>query len=268
MEFMKRAQRIWDFRRTPLLLLAIGSAMLFANCSSRQLATVPNDSEANEILNVLRESGIDGVKEPVIEGTAKKYQISVHSDIFGDDNDYYGALQILQDNCLPLLDPPPVELGGYMSSVEVERAKIQRQLKININRQLRQLPGVTCVDVTFVAPQIEIILDPYPSTASVLIHYKTETPSFNDQEIRGLVAGSVAKLKPDAVNVKSIYQPVRPVQKSNRSNVGRFVVIGGAGLLIILGSVFLVYFLQRRRRASTEMIVRSEELEEIETVDS
>ena len=264
---MKRFERIWNFRQAGLLLTLV-STLLFTGCSNKQLATVANDSEANEIINVLRESDIDAVKEPVIENNIKQYQIAVHSDIFGDNNDYPAAIQILHDNCLPLRDPSPIESGGYMASVEVERAKIQRQLKINIIRQLRQIPGVTCVDVTFVEPQREITIDPYPSTATVLITYKSEPPNFNDQDIKGMVAGAVAKLKPEAVTVKSIYNPVRPIQRSNRSNVGRFVVIGGAGLLIMLGSVFLVYFLQRRRNASTALAVQTEDFEEIETVDS
>ena len=264
---MKSLESIRNLRQTASLLFVFGAVLLFAGCSNKQLATVQNDSEANEIINVLRENDIDAVKEAVTEGNLKQYQIAVHSDIFGDNNDYPAAIQILHDNCLPLRDPPPIEAGGYMASVEVERAKIQRQLKINIIRQLRQIPGVTCVDVTFVEPQREITIDPYPSTATVLITYKNETPSFNDQDIRSMVAGAVAKLKPEAVTVKSIYNPVRPIPKANRSNVGRFVVIGGAGLLIILGSVFLVYFLQRRRNASTALTVQPEGFEEVENID-
>ncbi len=268
MKCMKRFDRIWNFRRTLWLIVILSFALLLAGCSNKQLATVPNDSEANEIVNVLRENDIDAVKEPIIEGSnTKVYQISVHSDIFGDNNDYPAAIQILHDNCLPLRDPPPVESGGYMASVEVERSKIQRQLKMNIIRQLRLIPGVTCADVIFVPPQSEITIDPYSSTATAYVSYKVEPPSFNDQQLKALVAAAVPKLKPEAVSVISVYNPVRPIQRSNRSNVGRFVVIGGAGLLIILGSVFLVYFLQRRRNASTSLAVQAEDFEEIETVD-
>lgn len=268
MMIMKKVEKIWSFHRVSLFLLTFCSVILFAACGSKQLATVPNDSEANEIINVLHENGIDASKDEVLENNARHYKITVHNDTFGGSDDYMSAIQILHDNCLPLHDPPPIESGSYMASLEVERAKIQRQLKINIIRQLRQLPGVTCVDVIFVEPQREISIEPYPASASVVINYKNQEPGFNEQDVKNLVAGSVPKLDPAKVSVKPIYNPVRPVQKSNSTNVGRIALIGGAGLLVILGSIFLVYFLRRRRSSnSTALAVQPEEFAEVETVE-
>lgn len=264
---MKRVKGIWSFHRAGLFILILSSVLLFAGCSNKQLATVPNDSEANEIINVLHENGIDAVKEDVLENNVKQYRITISSDLFSGDDEYMSAIQVLHDNCLPLHDPPPIESGGYMASVEVERAKIQRQLKINIIRQLRQLPGVTCVDVIFVEPQREISIDPYPASASVVINFKNQEAGFTEQDVKSLVAGSVPKLDPAKVSVKPIYNPVRPVQKSNQTNVRRLMLIGGAGLFIILGSVFLVYFLRKRRGASTALTVQPEEFEEVETIE-
>lgn len=256
-----------NFYRAGLFLLALSSSVFFTGCATKQLATVPNDSEANEIINVLHENDIDAVKSEVTVNNVRQYQISTQGDFFGGSDDYMTAIQILHDNCLPLSDPPPIESGGYMASVEVERAKIQRQLKINIIRQLRQLPGVTCVDVIFVEPQKEITINPYPASASVIINYKNQEPGFTEQELKNLVAGSVQNLSPEKVTVKPVYNPVRPIQKSTHTNVGRLILIGGVGLLIILGSVFLVYFLRKRRGTSTSLVVQPEEFEEVETVE-
>lgn len=264
---MKKVTGIWSFHRTGLTALILCSVLLFAACGTKSLATVSNDSEANEIINVLHENGINADKAEVLVNNEPKQQIVIHSDFLSGDDEYMSAIQVLRDNCLPIRDPENVQTGGLMASVEVERAKIQRQLKINIIRQLRQLPGVTCVDVIFVEPQRELAIEPYPASASVIINFKNQEAGFTEQDIKNLVAGSVPKLDPGKVTVKPVYNPVRPIQKSNQTNVKRLMLIGGVGLFIILGSVFLVYFLRRRRSASTALAVQPEEFEEVETVE-
>ena len=245
MYFEKNLTKSINFRLVRCLGLI--SLLSFGACGGKQIATVPSEAEAIEIMDVLRENGIQSDKMPVGDDKNRQFQITINEDSFGDST-FSAAVQILRDNCLPHREPPPVDDGGYVASIEAEKAKVQRQLKMNIIGQLRKLAGVTCVDVNFVLPQDQFAtMNPYPAVATVFIGYKNEQINFNEQDVKNMVAGSVPNLQPDRVSVKLSYQPVRPVPRSPRSNMVRILTIGGAGLLVILGSIFLVYWMQKRR---------------------
>lgn len=155
-------------------ITVIGAALALAGCAAKPVVTVPTEAEAIEIIDVLRENGIQGDKVETGDERNRHYQIIVGEDFMGGDN-YSQAMQILSDNCLPHTDPPPVQEGGFVASVEAEKAKFQRQLKMNIIGQLRKLPNVTCVDVNFVMPQDQLAsLQPYQAQAGVLVMYKSQ----------------------------------------------------------------------------------------------
>ena len=251
-----------SFRWAGLIFL-----LAFAACGGKQIATVPSEAEAIEIMDVLRENEIQSDKASVGDEKTRQFQITINEDSFGDST-YSAALQVLRDNCLPHQAPPPVDEGGFVASIEAERAKVQRQLKMNIIGQLRKLAGVTCVDVNFVLPQDQFAaMNPYPAVATVLVSYKNEQINFNEQDIKNMVAGSIPNLQADRVSVKLSYQPVRAVPRSPRSNTVRILTIGGAGLLVILGSIFLVYWLQKRRHRNDNKELREAHDEAEEELD-
>lgn len=220
------------------------SLFLLAGCGSTRVQSVKNESEANQIIDVLHEYGIEANIEPVGEGERRSFEIMVD----GNSETRNAAVQLMQDHCLPIPEPPLVEGGTIINSIEKERQQDYRRTKINIESQLRSISGVTCVRVNFVPPQDRTLaLNPYSSTASVLINYKTETFPRTKEEIAGLVAKSVPALKAENIEVVLDRKPLRPLPENKNYQFTRIALIGGIGFATILTFVGIVYFLQRKR---------------------
>lgn len=233
------------FKPQSVLLLFL-TAVLLTGCSARKVQTVKIEAEANQIIDVLGENGIRARKNEVGEGERKTFEILVN----GDDEAVAAAIQLMEDHCLGRPDPPEPEGGAVITSIEVERAREQRRMKMNIESQLRKLPGVTCVDVNFVPPQDRsLAINPYPSTASVLINYKTPNFTVSKDEIASLVARSVPALQPENVSVVITAKPLRPLPENKISyDVTRIGLVSGIGLATIVAFVSVVFVLRKKRR--------------------
>ena len=234
-----------------MILLLLAAATL-AGCSARKVQTVKVESEANQIIDVLGENGIRAKKNEVGEGERRLYEILVNSD----DETVAAAIQLMEDHCLGQPEPPEIEGGTVITSIEVERAREQRRMKMNIEAQLRKLPGVTCVDVNFVPPQDRsLAINPYPSTASVLVNYKTQTFPVSKDDIASLVARSVPALQPENVSVVISAKPLRPLPDNKIAyNFTRIALVSGIGLATILAFVSVVFVLRKKRRHQPEEI--------------
>lgn len=242
-------QRIYLFFKPKSVLLFLLTAILLAGCAGRKVQTVKVESEANQIIDVLGENGIRARKNEVGEGDRKSFEILVN----GDEESVAAAIQLMEDHCLGRPDPPEPEGGAVITSIEVERAREQRRMKMNIESQLRKLPGVTCVDVNFVPPQDRsLAINPYPSTASVLINYKTQTFPVSKDEIANLVARSVPALQPENVSVVITAKPLRPLPDNKIAyNFTRIALVSGIGLATILAFVSVVFVLRKKRKNQT-----------------
>jgi type III secretory pathway lipoprotein EscJ len=247
------------FSKLKSILLFLLAAVLLSACSARKVQTVKVESEANQIIDVLGENGIRAKKNEVGEGDRKTFEILVN----GDDESVAAAIQLMEDHCLGRPDPPEPEGGAVITSMEVERAREQRRIKMNIESQLRKLPGVTCVDVNFVPPQDRsLAINPYPSTASVLINYKTPAFGQSKEDIANLVARSVPALQPENVSVMLAAKPLRPLPDNKIAyNFTRIALVSGIGLATILAFVSVVFVLRKKRRQPPE------EPEEFENFD-
>lgn len=218
---------------------------MLAGCGATRVQTVKDESEANQIIDVLHEYGIEAYTNPVGEGERRTFEIMVE----GNSETRNAAVQLMQDHCLPKPEPPAVEGSSIINSIEKEKQLEYRRTKMNIESQLRKLPGVTCVEVNFVPPQERsLALNPYPSTASVLINHKTETFSVSRQEVAELVAKSVPALRPENVSVVIAPKPLRPLAENRSYQITRIALISGIGFATVLTFVGIVYFLQRKRR--------------------
>jgi len=226
-------------------LSLLASILMFAGCGATRVQNVKDESEANQIIDVLHEYGIDATTNPVGEGERRVYEIMVE----GNSETRNAAVQLMQDHCLPKPEPPLVEGGTIINSIEKEKQQDYRRTKINIESQLRKLPGATCVEVNFVPPQERTLaLNPYPSKASVLINYKTDAFSTNKDDIVALVTNSVPALQPENVAVVIAQKQLRPLPENKNYQITRIALIGGIGFATILTFVGIVYFLQRKRR--------------------
>ena len=232
------------------ILLFLATAILLMGCNARKVQTVKIESEANQIIDVLGENGIRARKNEVGEGDRKTFEILVN----GDEETVAAAIQLMEDHCLGRPDPPEPEGGAVITSIEVEKAREQRRMKMNIESQLRKLPGVTCVDVNFVPPQDRsLAINPYPSTASVLVNYKTQAFTVSKEDIANLVARSVPALQPENVSVVISAKPLRPLPDNKIAyNFTRIALVSGIGLATILAFVSVVFVLRKKRRGLTD----------------
>jgi type III secretory pathway lipoprotein EscJ len=132
---------------------------------------------------------------------------------------------------------------------------------MNIESQLRKLPGVTCVNVNFVQPQDRsLAINPYPSTASVLVNYKSATFPVTKEEIASLVARSVPALQPENVSVVITAKPLRPLPDNKIVyNFTRIALVSGIGFATVLAFVSMVFVLRKKRR--TDSVEDEEEFE-------
>lgn len=224
----------------------LSSLILLSGCVTKKIQTVKIEAEANQIIDVLSENGIKAYKEQVGEGERKTFEIKIN----GDDDLVAEAIQVMEDHCLGQPEPPEVEGGTVITSMEVEKAREQRRMKMNIESQLRSLPGATCVKVNFVPPQDRSVsMNPYPSTAAVTVNYKTQTFPVTKDEIKGLVARSVPDLKPENVEVVLVAKPLRPLPDNKLTyNFTRIALVSGIGLATIISFVSIVFYLQKSRR--------------------
>lgn len=238
--------------------ILLSAFIWLSGCSQKKVQTVKIEAEANQIIDVLNENGIRAKKNEAGEGERKNFEIVIN----GDDEVMAAAIQIMEDHCLGQPEPAQVEGGSaIINSIEFEKASNERRTKINIESQLRKLPGVTCVDVNFVPPQDKsVAINPYPSTASVLVNYKTPAFSVSKEEIASLVARSVPALQAENVSVVLTAKPLRPLPDYKTTyNITRIALVSSIGFVTILAFVSIVFFLQKKRR--------KQNLAEIENVE-
>jgi type III secretion protein J len=169
-------------------------------CGAQEdVATAPTEIEAIEIVSLLNEFKIEAVKAPAGEENAKQWKVRVKS------GEVARANQILKDHGLPRPSQTGREMArgdGLFPSPEDIKQQHLHELETEIERQLWLLPGVLRVK-TIVSPAGGDILEfnPSPASASVVIVCQEQEPAFSIAHVRELVAGSVAKLKPENVRV-------------------------------------------------------------------
>ena len=226
-------------------LVCLSAVFFLGGCGASKVQTVKVEAEANQIIDILNEYGIKANKEEKGEANRREFDISVD----GGDEERAAAIQIMEDHCLGQPEPAPIEGGAVITSTGVEKAREQQRIKINIESQLRHIPGATCVSVNFVPPEDRTIaLNPYQATATVSIYYKTPTFPLNKDEIAAMVAPGIPALKPENVNVTLVQKPLRPLPDLHSGyKFTRLALVAGIGSATILTFVSIVFFLQKKR---------------------
>ena len=243
----RRALRAFALCVVVLLLLTT------AACGEKAVTSVPTESDAIEILDVLGQNGLEAEKRVTGEGETKRWEIVVDEGMFGGGEAAL-AVQVMRDHGLPRPEEPVSEDSGLIPSERAEKLREQRRIRGDIERQLRALPGVTLALVTVVLPQDPTLeLNPYPATASVVINYQGQSPAFTEQQIQNLVSKGVPNLKPQDVSVTMSAQNPRPVPQGELSSRRRNSIMLAIGLgFVTLLCFFLALLLLRSRRQRAE----------------
>jgi type III secretory pathway lipoprotein EscJ len=255
--------------RAAALCALAAAALLTAACGRAPIATVSTESEAIEIIDVLRESGFEDLeKHEVGEGEQRRWAVELDEGLFGG-GDSALALQRLRDYGLPRQEEEPIAEGGFVTSEAVQKAQERRRIRADIERQIRALPGVTVALVTVVMPQDPTLeLNPYPASASVVVVHKEQAAPFTEQQIQNLVSKGVPKLKPEDVSVTISQQQPRPIprREMNARRLNNLLLFACAVVIFGLGVLVAALLMQtRRQRARLAELTAAADDKEAET---
>jgi len=201
-------------------LLAICIVLMLVACAKQELQTGLSEQEAQEIIVLLKEHGIDADRDrDLISGEKGPplYKVSVR----GGDQNLVVAWRILQENGLPRQKTKGLEevfsQTGLIPTASEEKARMLLALSGEISRTLKGVPGVVDARVQVVLPENSPIIDKAdwkPTTASVLLKY-IGAPPLKDEEIRNLVSKGIEGLTTE--NVAVVFHKIEPSPAPRRT---------------------------------------------------
>lgn len=179
--------------------------LFLIGCKSSLFEGLEED-QANQIIAVLSQHGIEGVKD---RSADKKWNVSV------DVDDVVSATEITREYALPRDNH--ANLGdlfsrqGLISNPDEDRVRYVYGLTQELSETLEKIDGVLVARVHIVQPERDPLMRQVaPPSASVMLRYRSDyNLEYMRDKIRNLVAGSVEGLTPDRVSLTFI--PVTPV---------------------------------------------------------
>jgi type III secretion protein J len=239
---------------------------LLCGCGNKEIASGLNEQEAQEMIAVLRENGLEAVSVRT-EGTDRNAPPSWALKVRGGAQNAVVAWRILQENGLPRQKVKGLEevfsTTGMIPTASEEKARLIMALSGELSRTLKSIQGVVDARVQVVLPDNSPLLDKSqwsPTTASVLLKYRGTQLPLSEDEVKRVVARGVEGLQPD--NVAVVFKKVEPVRQQPR-NVewylrDQYVVIASLTLMTIssIGSLLLVFRNWRNRAQIRELQTR------------
>lgn len=192
--------------RSSFIFVAFLTLLSFSGCQRMDLHHNLEEIEADELLVILHQNGIDARKEKEVVGQDVSWKISVK------EADGAKARQILIANNLPHRK----ELGlsgvykekGLIPTPDEQKARYLLALKGEIINSLHKIPGVVDVDVVLNVPNENEFaeMDPVKKrpTASVVVKTKNDADvaqNVTEGKLQKFVANTVPNLDPNDVTV-------------------------------------------------------------------
>lgn len=217
----------------PLLAVLL---MFLAGCT-RQLETGLTESDAQQIVVLLRENGINATTE--LDPTQKKDSAAWVVNVRGQNDTLVRAWKILSENGLPRekikgLDDVFAN-SGMIPTASEEKARLLSGLNGELMRTLDSLPGVVDARVQVVLPDNTPLIDKSeqaPPTASALIQFRGDQPPLKESEVQALIAKSIEGLSP--ANVAVVFKRVEikpiPTEVLGPLSIGAWLEVVAFGL--------------------------------------
>jgi len=247
-------------------LLILSLALVLCACARREVASGLSEQDAQEIVAVLKEGGLDA--EPVrVAGADRNAAPSWSVELRGGGQNSVSAWRILQENGLPRQQVKGLaevfSTTGMIPTASEEKARLLMALSGELSRTLKTVQGVVDARVQIVLPENSPLLDKSqwsPTTASVLIRYRGGSLPLSEDEVKKLVARGIEGLQAD--NVAVVFKrtaAVNPPQRSVAWYLGdQQVVIAALALMILASIASLFLVLQNKRNRATIERLRAE----------
>jgi len=237
----------------------VALVLVLAGCASRDVASGLGEQDAQEIVVVLKENGLDALAVRNAGGdrnTATSWTVKVR----GGSQNTVLAWRVLQENGLPRQKVKGLEevfsSTGMIPTASEEKARMLMALSGELSRTLKSVQGVAEARVQVVLPDNSPLLDRSqwsPPTSSVLIKYRGSQFPLTPDEVKSLVARGIEGLQAD--NVAVVFKRTEPFRMPSKDAAwylsDQNVVIVALGLMVLasLGSVLMI--LRGRRLQAT-----------------
>jgi len=232
---------------------AIALLLALAACGESELYTNLTEPQANEMIAVLQNSGIDASKQALKDG---------HWSISGPSNKFAQAIDILRTQGLPRDQFD--DLGnlfkkqGFVSSPLEERARLVFGLSQELAHSVSEIDGVVEARVHLSLPTPDPLNETKtPASASVFVKYRPGANLVRDTgQIKALVVNAIEGLAYDRVTV--VLFPAAPLPGPREPDlVARLSEYSGVLMVLGLGGVGLAasWFVTRRRAGGRRAVV-------------
>ena len=251
------------------LLLVFCSLLLLGACVTHELQTDLTEQDAQEIVVLLNEHGIEasaarGVGEKKGE---EKWSVVVR----GGDQNLARAWRVLQENGLPREKDKSLEdvfaNSGMIPTATEEKARLLVGISGEINRTLKSVAGIVDARTLVVLPDSSPLLDKserVPPTASVLIKYRGQEIPLNEDDVKKLVARAVEGLQPE--NVAVVYKKIEPKKAGNRNIIpllGNQEFLLAALVLLAISSIGCLALVGKSRWQRSKIGKLQQELQDV-----
>jgi type III secretion protein J len=251
------------------LLLVFCSLLLLGACVTHELQTDLTEQDAQEIVVLLNEHGIEasaarGVGEKKGE---EKWSVVVR----GGDQNLARAWRVLQENGLPREKDKSLEdvfaNSGMIPTATEEKARLLVGISGEINRTLKSVAGIVDARTLVVLPDSSPLLDKserVPPTASVLIKYRGQEIPLNEDDVKKLVARAVEGLQPE--NVAVVYKKIEPKKAGNRNIIpllGNQEFLLAALVLLAISSIGCLALVGKSRWQRSKIEKLQQELQDV-----
>ena len=215
------------------LSVILGLTIIFSACLKHDLQTGLSEQDAQEIVVVLGENGIEASSSKT--AGEKKGEEKWTVSVYGGDQNLARAWRVLEENGLPRQRDKGLDdvfaSSGMIPTATEEKARLLTGIAGEISRTLKSVAGVVDAHVLVVLPDSSPLLDSsqrVPPTASVLIKYRGNELPLGEDDVKKLVARAVEGLQPE--NVAVVYKKVELKPTINRNLIP---MLGNQEFLIV-----------------------------------
>lgn len=197
------------------VLLVVLLLCMVAGCSRSPVADDLAQREANEIVAVLREHGIEATVEKQ-KGGKGRYSVQVSSQQFGESASLLASLGLPEERKPGFSDL--VSSGGILpSSREVESLRLDRASAAELEELLKGLPAVSSASVVVRSHGLAVGVAP---SVSAVVQTKPGSVVSAD-EVKSLLARTVPGLNPSEIVLSVAEQMVVATGKGKVSGASR-----------------------------------------------